>query len=736
MAFSCAERQLRPAPFQGKFHPPHSPQPAASELFSLVKGFTRPQSQERMRTPRFLLALSGGLALLSTTASPLTKPGSAPLPSRQVHLDFHTSELIPAVGSKFAKENWQTALKLGHVNWINVFAKCHHGWSYYPTKVGRQHPSLEIDLLGEEISASHELGVRCPIYFTVGWSVQDAEAHPEWRVRNKDGTFAARSVDFSASPEDPRPPTSWVFLCPAGDYLALLLRQTEEICQLYRVDGFFYDINNVSPPCFCDNCDKGMRAENIDLENTEAVAAYNARKWKHFFAEARKVIARYHPQATVFFNGTTKLQPQCLNYRMWEDNTQMELEDLPTTWGGYDKFPLRSKFFHNTGKRVFAMSGKFHTSWGEFGGFKHPDALRYEAAAMVAFGASCNFGDQLHPSGEMDLETYRNIGKAYEYVEKIEAYGVGARPVSRLGVWPTGSTMDDEGVSVMLMETHKDYVVVDPAKSFDGLDVIVLTGAAGMTQTHATKLESFVAKGGGLVVLGESALDAERKGFALDVGARYLGPARFTEDYLVAGRALQQGMVTTPFLDYRAAIRTEPAPGTEVLVSIREPYFNRTYATYCSHLNTPYTLTNAAHPGAVRKGRVVFLPHRLGEMYYTNGARLHRQFFANALNLIYTKPMVTAPLPSAGRITLLSQPDQKRYVAHLLYAPPLQRGRCLVIEDLPPLRDVPVELRVPDKIKEARLIPDNQTLPLKRTSDGVRVVVPSFTAHCAVVFSY
>ena len=31
------------------------------------------------------------------------------LPTRQVHLDFHTSEFIPGVGSSFSKENFQEA---------------------------------------------------------------------------------------------------------------------------------------------------------------------------------------------------------------------------------------------------------------------------------------------------------------------------------------------------------------------------------------------------------------------------------------------------------------------------------------------------------------------------------------------------------------------------------------------------------------------------------------------------
>ena len=69
------------------------------------------------------------------------------------------------------------------------------------------------------------------------------------------------------------------------------------------------------------------------------------------------------------------------------------------------------------------MSGKFHKAWGEFGGFKHRDAILYEAASMVAFGANVNFGDQLHPSGTMEMSTYENIGYAYEYVEKQNGPG-------------------------------------------------------------------------------------------------------------------------------------------------------------------------------------------------------------------------------------------------------------------------------------------------------------------------
>ncbi len=85
------------------------------------------------------------------------------LRTRQVHLDFHTSEHIPGVGSRFDKGAFREALKRGNLTSITVFAKCHHSWCYYPTDEGRMHPTLDFDLMGAQIEAAHEIGVECPI---------------------------------------------------------------------------------------------------------------------------------------------------------------------------------------------------------------------------------------------------------------------------------------------------------------------------------------------------------------------------------------------------------------------------------------------------------------------------------------------------------------------------------------------------------------------------------------------
>ena len=67
---------------------------------------------------------------------------------RQVHLDFHTSGDIAGVGDDFDAREFVEILRDARVNSVTCFAKCHHGYSDYPTKVGVVHPHLHRDLLG------------------------------------------------------------------------------------------------------------------------------------------------------------------------------------------------------------------------------------------------------------------------------------------------------------------------------------------------------------------------------------------------------------------------------------------------------------------------------------------------------------------------------------------------------------------------------------------------------------
>ncbi len=679
-----------------------------------------------------LLVLYASLTFAQTQRS-ITDP----MPSRQVHLDFHTSEFIPGIGEKFNKKQFQEALKVGHVNHINVFAKDHHSWSYYPTKIGKTHPNLNFDLLGEQIKACHEIGVKSPIYFTIGWSARDAEEHPEWLVRKKDGSVSAYHVDENAKPTDKRPFGSWKNLSPVPNspYHQKIKQQVEEICKNYEVDGFWFDIYHISPTDYSKYSMERMKAEGIDINDVKAVEKSYALALKQHMKELREVVAKYHPKATVFFNSATHPQDKSIfKERLYDMNTNQDLEDLPSTWGGYDKLPVEAKYHLGQNTPATAMSGKFHKAWGEFGGFKHPDAMKYEAAAMISNGVSCNFGDQMHPSGEMDMETYKRIGHAYEYVEKIEEYGLGGVPVSKLGLWLTLNNAADNGVAHILLETHDDFIIANE-NNLDKLSVVIIPSGASLTEGQAKLINDWTAKGGKLMVFGTGALNKSGK-FALNIGADYLRKADFDFDYTVIESSVQKNMVSTPFLNYDPGLLIKPTTA-QVLAYIREPYFNRTYAQYASHRETPYKLTNSVYPAVTQDGNVIYFAHNLDQLYYTHGVNLHRQLVKNALDLLNTAPMVEVNnLPSSGRVSFLKQDTKNRYVAHLLYTPALQRGTVTVIEDFLPVPNIQLKITVPEKVKNVYQIPDGKKVSFKRDGESLIISVQEFTMHTGIVIEY
>src|SRR5438270_6722058 len=106
---------------------------------------------------------------------------------RQIHLDFHTSPLIPDVGADFNADDFGDTLQEARINWVTVFAKCHHGMSYYPTKAGVMHPSLKIDLMGEQIEACKRRGIAAPVYISIRVDQHMGMTRPELVVRLEDG---------------------------------------------------------------------------------------------------------------------------------------------------------------------------------------------------------------------------------------------------------------------------------------------------------------------------------------------------------------------------------------------------------------------------------------------------------------------------------------------------------------------------------------------------------------------
>ena len=488
---------------------------------------------------------------------------------RQVHLDFHTSEKIPGIGSCFSKENFQKALKLGHVNSITVFSKCHHGWSYHPTKANVQHPHLEFDLLKAQIDAAHEIGVKTPVYISAGLDEKYALDHADWLMRRKNQS------------------TTWVqdFVTPGyhkfcfnSGYLDKLLEHIEEVVRNYDADGIFLDIVGVVD-CYCANCTKILRSEGKSIDDPIAVRELAERTYKKYYTAVEKTIHSIKPDMPIFHNSGHITRGR---RDLAHANTHLELESLPTGGWGYDHFPLSARYAQGLGMEFLGMTGKFHQSWGEFGGFKHPNALKYEVSLAAANGAKCSIGDQLHPTGEMDEATYTLIGEAYGYLESIENWCDNVKSVAEVCVLScqavdgnaAGKDRNDSydtGVTRMLLEGKYMFDIVDLESDLSKYKVMILSDDIAITGMVKNFVDGFIENGGKILATGASGVNKDGK-FAYDFGAEFVGLNEFKPTYVRPEFELKS-LKKSAYVIYADSynIKADFAEGY-----IQNPYFNRT----------------------------------------------------------------------------------------------------------------------------------------------------------------
>lgn len=643
--------------------------------------------------------------------------------ARRVHLDFHTAPEIPDIGAKFNKEDFQKKLLLGKVQSITLFAKCHHGYTYYPSQVGKMHPHLTFDLLGEQIAACREIGVKTPIYIPVGWSNTDAEEHPEWlqyefeTKRVKDNHF-----DKNAPADAPIPESCWVNLCPSGEYLDSLVRLTKEVCERYApVDGLFYDICFFDNACVCPRCVRGMKEAGLDPENRADAEKYFTLTRIKMMETLTAAVRSFQPEASVFFNGS------CVNYRdeYLAFQTHYEIEELPTENGAYDRIHLAAKRLQKYGKEIIGMTGKFQESWGEFGGYKNPEALKIECAACLSEGAGVSVGDQLHPFGALDESTYKNIGYAFSYVEQLEKMCFPSVSAADIGLFLAEDERANEGANAVLLENQIDYDVVWEKSDLSRYRCLILPDCVRVSPALAAKLKTFHRNGGKLIFSGSSICGT-------DLGINYIGKTSFDVNYV---KPKFDFPIKSPLLLYCGAHRVRSA--LPVAAETEEPFFNRTYGHYCSHKNTPNSGVTADYPAMLEGENVVYFAHDVFTDYAVHGAYYTKKYICRALDKMCAgRALKINGLGSIGRATLRENSEKNVYLLHLFYAPVIKRGKVFVIEDLPVIDGAEVFFRAKKSVRAVRSCPQGEKIDFKTDGNTVSFRVDGLKGHQLILMEY
>ena len=611
-----------------------------------------------------------------------SRPRPSVPPLRQVHLDFHTPGNVGPIAEKFDAAEFAETMRAAHVGSVNVFARCHHGYSYYPTTVGITHPGLGFDLLGRQIEALHAAGIKAIVYVTIGWDDLAAARVPDWVVVNKDGSlnarrpFTAPSIAGGLSPDDDPMAPRWSLLDPSTAYGDYVCDQVREICSSYVIDGFWFDIclavPNYSPWGLAQ-----MAAAGVDAADDGAVQAFARERELAYLERVGRLVAELASGAEVFFNGT-------MDAAMGETvgfQTHLDLESLATSPGlwGYLHYPIAARQARAYGLPFMGMTGRFHKSWADFGGLKTFDQLEYEAATIMAAGGGVFVGDQLHPSGVLDPAVYRLIGRVFERVERLEPWLQGVRSAAEVAIVSaphtelfggqpaTAQNPEVEGSAQMFLESGLQFDIVDPGADLASYRLVVLPYGLVVGPELKSELEAHLARGGALLVSGTAGLGPDGR-FVLDaVPVEYLGPAPTLPSYLRVDEWLAGSSELAADYDYvlydRASV-VRARQGSTSHGRLSAALFDRTWEHFFSHAQAPVGEPLGATAGApagapllVVDANVGYLAAPLFRAYRDHDYWPYRDVVLAAIRELMPQPLVRFDGPPWIEVSVLRQAE-------------------------------------------------------------------------------
>jgi len=644
----------------------------------------------------------------------------------RIHLDFHTPAEVGKIAERFDPEEFADTLAKAHVDSVVVFAKCHHGYSYYKTDVGTVHPGLDFDLMGEMISACHKRGILTPVYYTVVWDELAAREHSEWRQVDADGNPVDKipSEEFATA--------AWAALCMNSPYVdEVLIPATKEILTNYEADGLWYDIvwfRNES--CYCQFCIEKMKKLGLDPGNLDHQHSFTRDSVRDFVRRTSEVARSIRPNLSLDYNGRTGIG--CDEHIPFVTN--LEVEALPSV-AGYYYFPIMSRHVRTHGLPVSGLTCRFLRMWGDFGTLKPESDLRYEAAVILSCGARVSIGDQLHPDGKLREAAYEVIGNVFSDVHARRKWCEGATPRANIAVLAKrpdkvgGAASISHalrGAATILLELHHQFNVVYEKSNLDEYELVVVPGGEIASPESAEKLNSFISRGGKVLATGQSA-----SWLGDPLGVEAVGQSPNPREYI---RPLGELADVLPAIDH--VVYGSPtyvnASGSDVLADAVPPYFPRSREKFFSHKQTPpMTHPDVRRPAVTMSRNSAYIAHPVFASY-TRQPNTHLKRLVEWIIDSLTSRIVKTSLPGSVDVTVMRKGSDT--VLHVIPGPCPREARLVhPLETLPSYRNVELSIALTTKPSRVYLAPEGKELEWTWEEGRALLNLDETTPHTIVV---
>jgi hypothetical protein len=671
---------------------------------------------------------------------------------RYVHLDFHTPGFVK-VGEKFNAKDFGATLEKAKVNSIAVFALCHHGYTYFPSRIGVPHPGLQCDLLGGMTEELKRRGIQSIIYFSQNVNETLSAARPECAALNADGSPVNSQVLLSGDE------LYWTWLCPnRGDWIdSYLLPLVKETVSNYHADGIFVDMAGYLPgSCFCDSCRAGMKKAGLDINNPAQHSDFLVKTNQDVARKLRGLLDSVRPGLRFLEGGFNRLGDAHLAKGVL---SEFYLETLPVQTGWF-LFPLLARYFRNIGLPVMGMTGRFLNNWGDFGTVKTAHQLKVELSTHLAAGLPSGVGDHAHFNGALDKPVYEVIGEAFKFIEKRQPYCVGGEPVSEVVIplpkrfSATAAIMakggktnfdpmtDLTGMSKTLTELHYQWDISNDDTDYEKYGAVTLSHNTCAAQT-IEKIMSFVRNGGLLVACHEglSALDPETtKKWRSFLGVK---SAELLPDpgvyYQVTDESFKADMPEMPVYTHTRSYKLEFEPDVETAADLMLAPRVRSRESFYGHFHGP--ADKGAGPAAgvrkIGKGVAVIIGPSLFYSYMMTGHPHHFTFVRNILSRFFpeSKRMLKTNAPGVVELAL-----SRKNGRIILQAVPFISGRRHrdAFETLnEPVSVAGVSVSVKTPFKKPVVTDPVKNKALKFTKDGeyIKLRLPALKEHFLAVIS-
>lgn len=617
---------------------------------------------------------------------------------RMLHFDFHTQAEIDDFGKNINAAEIAQMFKDANAEYINFFARCNKGFSYYPTKIGTPHPYLNSNLLGDMIKECHARGLGITAYANGVLNHAVLIEHPEWCKQSKDGETFVCEVDKDVH-----------FFrqgCFNTEYRQHLMAEIKEMLS-YGPDGIFIDCL-LPEKCYCPACRTKMAELGIDIDDDMAVFKFAVDTLIEVMQDIRGIV----PEDKRLFLNSFPFEA------VSEYMTQAELECLPTDGWGYEYFIAQAPYYRNLKEDALYMSGCFVDGWGDFGGKKEMASIENDIYDALTYGYSPAVSDHMHPRDGLNKKLYEGIGRAYAYVKELEKWTDGTKIYAEVGVLRNKVTYKnidckmedgdgDRGVARMLSELKICFDVINEDLVFSKYRLLILPDNIEITDKLAKKLEAF---DGAILSSGSSIKE--------NCVWNYI--SEFEKDTMTHGFYKWNGEV---YGMYNSGIRMKSQSSVADYI---EPYFNSGYFDNHYHFYIP-PKDSKGFSAVAADGKRAHICFNIFGAYLQHGGIFHKELVDSLITKLMGDRKIKTTLPSTSRVSVA---EGKNSVLHVKVTFPEIRGtRGIIEEHVTVPAGHTVELM--GEYKKVLMLPEMKKVKAKKKDGHTVITLPQITGYSA-----